>query len=238
MRLAFLMFGARVSAARRHPEVCEQKVPASLGTLLKERFPGFHPPRMTDQSARGTEFNKHEGGDGCITVATGDFNGDGRKDVALLLMNSRSVRLVVALRRSMSWEVYRLPTFCEATRSCYVETEKPGLFKRAEAFDTPLSSPDKRNQIRTQTENVLSGTVESTRIAYAYSRGKMALCVGVRLIPTVRATAGPRVREAAVPREASSRTVADRAGAGAGFPAKIHERHSTRRLLPELCRRK
>jgi hypothetical protein len=153
-------------------DVCQQKVPASLRSLLDEKFRGFRLPRLSDQDADSTEFNKHEGGDGCITVATGDFDGNGQKDIAVLLANRGSVRLVVALRLATSWAVYRLPTWCGTVRTCYVQTEKPGLFKRTEALDTPLSSPDEREQITSQTENVFSGTLESTGIVYVHSRGK------------------------------------------------------------------
>ena len=56
--------------------------------------------------------------------------------------------------------------------ACYVETVKPGLFKRTESPDIPLSSPDERDQLRSRTESVLSGTVEATGIVYVHSGEK------------------------------------------------------------------
>jgi hypothetical protein len=152
---------------------CEQKVPASLKRLLSSKFPGFRPARLTDQAGDATEVNKHSGGDGCITVAAGDFDGDGQKDVALLLTSPKSdvVRLVVALHRAASWAIYRLPTWCGPVGACYVQTAKPGLFKRSEALDTPLSPPDERNQSESRTESIISGTVEATGIVYVYTNG-------------------------------------------------------------------
>jgi hypothetical protein len=153
-------------------DVCEQKVPASLTRALNTKFPGFRLPRLGDQDRYGTDFNKHAGGDGCITVAMGDFDGDGQKDIAVLLTSrkSKAARLVVGLRRAASWTIDRLPTWCGTTDRCYVETAKPALFKRAGELDSPLSSGE-REQIKSQTENVLSGTVESTGIVYVYSKG-------------------------------------------------------------------
>ena len=175
VRLTFIaLVLAQALPAAGTADVCEQKVPASLRSALKKKFPGFRPPRLGDQDADSTEFNRHAGGDGCITVARGDFDGDGQKDVAILLTNGKSddVRLVVALRRATSWAIYRLPTWCGSISACYVETVKPGLFKRTESLDIPLSSPDERDYLRSRTENVLSGTVEATGIVYAHSGGK------------------------------------------------------------------
>ncbi len=172
-RLAFVALLLAHSLLGGSTDVCEQKVPAPLKRALTAKFPGLRPAWSTDQAEDATQFNKRAGGDGCITVAVGDFDGDGQKDVALLLTNPESdaIRLVVALHRAASWAIYRLPTWCEAVSACYVETVKPGLFKRSEALDTPLS-PDERDQIESLTENVISGTVESTGIVYVYSKGK------------------------------------------------------------------
>jgi hypothetical protein len=155
-------------------DVCEQKVPAPLRRVLSAKFPGFRPARFADQTGDVAEFNKRSGGDGCITVAVGDFDGDGQMDVALLLTNPKSdvVRLVVALRRATSWATYRLPIWCRPISACYVQTTKPGLFRRSEALDTPLSSRDERNQIESQTESVISGTLEATGIVCVYAKEK------------------------------------------------------------------
>ena len=82
------------------PDACEVKVPPPLRKILSLRFPGFRPTRIADQAEDATEYGKHAGGDGCITVALGDFDGDGQKDIALLLSHPQpdGVRLVVAGR--------------------------------------------------------------------------------------------------------------------------------------------
>jgi hypothetical protein len=174
LRLAFIALLAAQALLGDSADFCEQKLPESLKRLLISGFPGFRPTRLTDQARDATEVNRRSGGDGCMMVAEGDFDGDGQKDVALLLTNPRSnaVRLVVALRRAASWVIYSLPTWCGRVSTCYVQTAKPGLFRRSEALAAPLSSPDERDQIESRTESVVSGTVEATGIVYVYSKGK------------------------------------------------------------------
>ncbi len=172
-RLALIAWLLASAVLAGGPDVCEQKVPASLRRTLGLKFPGFRLPRLADQSRDASQFNKRAGGDGCVTVAMGDFDGDGRRDIAVLLVNpeSHAVRLVVALRRDSDWAVSSLPTWCGRIDTCYVETAKPGVFKRSEALDTPLSPPDERDQIASRTENVMTGTIESTGIVYVYTNG-------------------------------------------------------------------
>ena len=155
-------------------DVCEQKIPTSLRRMLDAKYPGLRLPRLSDQEPDGTEYDKRTGGDGCLTIASGDFDGDRQTDIAVMLTNEHAtvVRLVVALRRGPVWVLYQLPTWCETIGTCYVQTAKPALFIRTEALDTPLQSPDEVSRIKSRTESVLSGTLESTGIVYAYTVGK------------------------------------------------------------------
>jgi len=168
--LGVLMLAQALPAAGRM-DICEQRVPASLKRLIDTKFPGFRLPRLSDQDADITKTPRRSG---CLIIARGDFDGDGRQDIALLLVGAKSnaVRLVAGLRRDTSLAIYPLPTWCETIRTCYVQSEKLGLFKRTEALDMPLSSPDEREEIESRTENVLSGTLEATGIIYVYSNGK------------------------------------------------------------------
>ena len=174
VRLAFIVMLVANALLGASPDVCEQKVPATLKRVLTVQFPGFRLARLSDQAEDDIQFDKHSGGDGCITITVGDFDGDGQSDMALLLTSEHQdgVRLVVALRRPASWTVYRLPTWCSAVNGCYVHMIKPGTFRRTESLDEPLSSPEERHRIDSRTENIISGNVGSTGIVYVYTKGK------------------------------------------------------------------
>jgi len=158
-------------------DACEQKLPPSLRQSLAAKFPGFRPAGVHDQDRDATKAEKKAGRDGCLTVAQGDFDGAGIQDVALLLTKTGrpkagSVLLVAALHRAGAWDPYRLPTFCAEARSCYVQTEKPGVFNRSEALDGPLSGPYERERLESRTDSILSGTLESTGIVHVFSKGE------------------------------------------------------------------
>jgi hypothetical protein len=159
-------------------DICDQKVPSSLKRVLAEKYPGFRPGLMNDQDPDATRDNQKRGGDGCLTVSIGDFDGNGIKDVAVLMTRGVSnrktdtVRLVIALQRPGTWALYPLKTWCATIDSCYVQTERPGLYNRAETLDGPVSEPGERTTLRSRNDVVLSGTLEAVAIVYAYSSGK------------------------------------------------------------------
>lgn len=152
---------------------CSQNLPPSLVRLLADRFPKYREPSLTDLDQQSVAFDRQEGGDGCFATATGDFDGNGAKDVAVLLVPIEEGKplLTVALRRKNAWSIHQLPTFCNDITFCYVKTEKPGTYVRSESLDGPLTGPDERMTISSKAMSVLSGRVESTAVVYAYSKG-------------------------------------------------------------------
>ena len=76
-------------------------MPVSLRSALEVRFPSFRVPVVNDNLPFDIEYDKENGGDGCLGVAEGDYNGDGQQDRVLLLTavtsqeDSRQVVLTV-----------------------------------------------------------------------------------------------------------------------------------------------
>jgi hypothetical protein len=103
-----------------------------------------------------------------MAVATGDFDGAGRRDIALLLTDERLqvVRLVAALDHA-TWTIFELPTWCKSIATCYVLAHPPGHFQRSEALSHPVSSPE-REEITSENDMVVSGTLEATGVYYVY----------------------------------------------------------------------
>jgi hypothetical protein len=116
------------------------------------------------RSSTGTE---------CFTVARGDYDGNLLQDIAVLLPseNGHGVRLVVGIQTKRSWNFFALPNWCETIERCYVATVEPGTFTRTEALDGPVAG-DEREAIKTTTDSVESGTLESTAVVHNYIDGK------------------------------------------------------------------
>jgi hypothetical protein len=155
---------------------CREKIAPSVAKILVERFPDLRVPQLRDLDPESIDYDLSGGGDGCFAVANGDFERNGQQGSAILLMPRRgdggAPQLIVALPRSRSWRVYRLPTFCDSITFCYVKTKKPGTYRRSAALDFPPVRPDERVSLTTTHPVVLSGRLESTGVVYAYFRGR------------------------------------------------------------------
>lgn len=155
-------------------EPCQREVPPDLDKILTQQFPSFRLPRLTDHSSDTISYDRKNGGDGCLSVVTSDFDGDNNSDVAILLPDNENttVQLVAALRRENSWAIYYLSTWCKKIAYCYVKKLEPGLYERTPSIDGPVSNPDERERIQSITTSIVSGTLESTGVAYVFSGGK------------------------------------------------------------------
>ena len=156
------------------PKECLKKLDPNLVKLLEIKFPHLRIPRLADLDQQSINFDIQGGGDGCFVVAEGDFDGDQRQDLAVLLtsISKKDAHLIVALKRGKTWAVHQLPTFCDTIQFCYVKPEKPGTYIRSVALDSPPSRPNERVKLTSKTTSVLSGTLESTGIVYVYSKGR------------------------------------------------------------------
>jgi hypothetical protein len=154
------------------PVDCAEKIPASLQLALLHYDLGFRIPRLADLDERSVGYDRENGGDGCYAVATGAFRRKGERDIALLLapISGMVPRLVVATPRSRRWQVHSLPAtyYCSSIALCYVEAGKPGRYDRTMAIPDPPSAPDERDSLNSRNPVIVSGTLESTGVAYAY----------------------------------------------------------------------
>src|SRR5262245_60916917 len=93
------------SNAQTRVDACEAKINSKLGRALLERFPAYRLPRVTDNLEEDFRYDLANGGDGCMSVASADFDGDGTKDFAIGLTPKQGVVpiVVVALSRNDTW---------------------------------------------------------------------------------------------------------------------------------------
>lgn len=169
--ILLLIFSSSSVAAT--PKECVEKISPNLVKLLESKFPELRIPRLIDLDQQSIRSDLDSGGYGCYAVTTGDFDGDGRQDVATLLVSAtKEAQLVVALRRGNDWKLRKLPTFCETIQFCYVEAEKAGTYMRTQAAEDPITRKNERSRLSSRHTSVRSGTLESTGIVYVYSNGR------------------------------------------------------------------
>jgi hypothetical protein len=121
-------------ASRADEGLCVDEVPPALLKQLARELPDWRLPRASDFSAADLKYLERDK-PGCFGLTRGDFDGDGRQDLALLLKSAKGCRFVLvgALRRGRSWLLYNLTTFTDAHDPWYLKTAKPGLYKQDES---------------------------------------------------------------------------------------------------------
>jgi hypothetical protein len=154
-------------------DACQKQIPHSLSAALTSAFSKFRTPLVTDNLQEDNEYNLKQGGTGCIAVATGDFNGDGKTDYVLGLTERKGpgALIVVALASGRSWQWKVLDEWKSDRIRLYVGTEKAGVYTRTLALDGPIEKGEVEKLVCRNTLPVL-GMTESTEVAYCYAGGK------------------------------------------------------------------
>ena len=153
---------------------CRERVPSDLVDQLSRALPDFRLPKGGYSSPEDVRNDREAGGNGCITVTDGDYDGDGRSDVALVMDSRRegSPILVAALNGPTRWRIIKLRTLRDFERArVYVSTLRPGTFLRSESTEGPLEHGEVR-QLESLLPGVALGVTESSEIGYFVIRGK------------------------------------------------------------------
>ncbi len=167
-----LLYAFSTCAIAAAPIECVDKINPELVKLLESKFPDFHIPHLSGLDHQSIGYDLSNGGDGCYAVAKGDFDGDKKEDVVVLLTsNKKEPQLIAALQRGDKWSIYQLPIFCETIQFCYVAPKKAGTYLRTLAAEDPITRKNERSKLTSNHMSVISGTLESTGIVYVYSNG-------------------------------------------------------------------
>ena len=147
-------------------------LPNALETSVAAAFPGFRVPVVTDNLPEDVQWNLEHKGNGCLGVASADFDGNGTKDyvVGLTALNGPGSAVVVALLRSGKWQLRQLSAWPSGRSSLYVSAEKPGEYMRTEALDGPLE-PGELARLTCRNPVAVFGGIESSGVAYCYKNG-------------------------------------------------------------------
>ena len=141
-------------------------LPEDLRFLVEHRFPGYRLPKQSDNLSEDIGFHVAHGGNGCLGIATGDFNSDGQKDFAFLITSDKDVWLVVAFRRTDGWRLDRVWQAGEAgyRLHLYVGVARPGTYDDIGLAEKP--EPGQVDTFTSKAEVVVTGATESTAIAF------------------------------------------------------------------------
>jgi hypothetical protein len=174
----WILLGGTACAAET--DACLAAVPPSLAEVLRQRFPGFRLPQRSDESRdiprTVAVALRKAGANDCLSVAAGDFDGDGRNDFAVLLAkdtlrpDAKAVRLAVALHRGEAWAVDELPSWCSSVSWCHVAAVKPGTYRRTTSMGEPLG-PSERRVLTLKHQGIASGAPEATEVLYSRESG-------------------------------------------------------------------
>jgi len=135
---------------------------------------------MRDNLPEDIDYNSHHGGNGCLGVAEGDYDGDGQSDRALILTSREHLRgsaghrilVVVGFAEAGGWQLSVLRDIDYANRNrLYVATAPQGDYRRTEALSDPPNEPGEVEEVSLQHAGVISGVTESSEVIYAWTGG-------------------------------------------------------------------
>jgi hypothetical protein len=151
---------------------CTGLLPQELLRLLSSRYPKYRLPLEKDQDDYNIQENIKAGGSGCLGIAAGDFNGDKRGDVAVLLAGRSLPRtlLVAALRTGSTWTLELVTEDSDITNQ-YVDVVEPGRYE-SPYYDESSRMPNQAKVITSATQGIVTGRLESTAVFYFRQKGK------------------------------------------------------------------
>ena len=160
--IATLAIATLTAASPQTPDACRAQIPTDLKQTLANFYPQYRLPQASDQDA--DDVQGYSGGTGCLGVAKGDFDGDKRVDIALLLSGKERLRtrLVVALRGEDRWRLELIDTWVESITTQYIHYIAPGTYE----------SGFEQRKVTSPTDGFAIGTIESTSYYFFRLKGR------------------------------------------------------------------
>jgi hypothetical protein len=152
---------------------CAMMGSPSLRDSVARSFPGYRFPTSGDNLAEDVEYSLKHNGTGCLGVAAGDFDGDGKPDYVIGLTRTRgdSALIIAAIDRPSGWVFERLGAWPKGRSTLYVAVDRPGRYVRSAAFDEPPTARDEVSSLTCKNDVAVFGKSEANGIAFC-RRGK------------------------------------------------------------------
>jgi hypothetical protein len=171
--LVFLAALTAAPASARAADACLAQAPAALVARLEGAFPGWRLPIEGDNVAEDVAAARARGHSGCLGIARGDYDGDGRDDRAVMLVagDGEGWQVVVGLRRPSGWKLEKLAHAGAkfGRRGMYLETGRAGHYTEQGSYE---DDPPWLHGMSCGREVVLWGGVERSEYVACRARGR------------------------------------------------------------------
>ncbi len=151
---------------------CIGLVPDAVKRVLAQRFPDARLPLATDSREESRRYAEIKG-NACLLIARGDFDGDGRPDLVLLLPAKRAedFRLLVTLNETSGFKVTDLGSWTGPVADLFVDVAPAGTYTHTEAYAFQ-PEPGAVESITSAHEGFYFGKIEAAADVFFIDRGQ------------------------------------------------------------------
>ena len=175
--LALLVVGFSELAHATTLGTCESKLPEALRQSLHEKYPAYRVAEVSDYYKEDVDLHKkNSAGDPCLSVASGDVDGDGSLDFAMLITDKSRHTILVAARNvaGKTWVISELSDFGnEGPSRSYVDQLPPDSYEDMYATDKGPSDyvpePGRVKRYKAVHPGFIAGTIEASGVGYFFT---------------------------------------------------------------------
>jgi hypothetical protein len=172
--LIVMLCAARLCPPGNCSDCCQSVIPDALRSQLLKKYASCKPMSSEYTSAYYADQATASGRSCCYFATAGDFNGDHKTDYAVILKDNATWRLtlVAALSNEKGWLLQKLFAWDGEGDNPYVETLPPGEYRGIGTIDPTYRKKGQPDSIRSKTDGILSGSLESSGCAYFFQNDK------------------------------------------------------------------
>ena len=160
---------------------CACIIPADLKTVIEDKFSQYRCPIESDNLQEDIQQNIVDGKNGCLSVVSGDFDGNGKMDYAIILTNKsdQGAFFIVARNTKEGWVVEPIKKMTDGRSRLYVEVIGPGIYKNMFSTREKKYNIAEVPAIRSKRPGVVFGRTEASATAYFWTpKGWVHLYLG------------------------------------------------------------